>query len=100
MFCKKSNEKTSAIEEQIHAECKKLLLAQQISSALQRAMQALEEGSHFLKSRQKPINCSEFGWSVVSEYDADELTEDSNNEEKIEKAEKAAERKMSLACRK
>ena len=49
-----------------------------------------------IRLRQKSIRLadrSEFGWSVVTEYDADELAEDSDDEKKIEKAEKAAERK-------
>ena len=36
----------------------------------------------------------------MSEYDADKLAEDSDNEKKIEKAEKTAERKAALACKK
>ena len=39
---------------------------------------------------------SEFGWSLIAEYDADELADDSDDEKKIEKAEKAAERKAAI----
>ena len=37
---------------------------------------------------------------MVSEYDADELADDSDDENKIEKAEKAAERKAAIAKKK
>ena len=37
---------------------------------------------------------------LVSEYDADELADDSDDEKKIEKAEKAAERKAAIAKKK
>ena len=37
---------------------------------------------------------SESGWAVVEEYDADALTENSDDERRIEKAKKAAERKV------
>jgi hypothetical protein len=51
----------------------------------------------FLARRQKLIKLadrSESGWAVVEEYDADALADNSDDERKIEKAEKAAERKL------
>ena len=36
---------------------------------------------------------SDHGWSTVAEYQDDELTSDSEDEKRIEKTEKAAERK-------
>ena len=53
--------------------------------------------SSFLAHRQKLIKLadrSESGWAVVEEYDADALADNSDDERKIEKAEKAAERKL------
>ena len=41
----------------------------------------------------KIADLSEHGWRVVSEYTADELAEDSDNKNRLEKAERAAERK-------
>ena len=41
----------------------------------------------------KIADSSEYGWQVVAEYEADELVSGSEDEKKIEKAEKAAERK-------
>jgi len=70
---------------------------------LQQAAQALEERTRLIRLRQKSIRLadhSEFRWSVVTEYDADELAEDSDDEKKIEKAERAAERKAALARKK
>ena len=51
----------------------------------------------FLTHRQKLIKLadrSESGWAVVDEYDADALADNSEDERKIEKAEKAAEKKL------
>ena len=43
----------------------------------------------------------EFSWSFVAEYDADELADDSSDDErKIEKAAKATERKAALVKKK
>ena len=56
----------------------------------------MEEGKKIIAVRQKYIkiaDCSELGWSVISEYEADELATDSDDEKRIEKAEKSAEKK-------
>ena len=66
------------------------------SPALDRAKAALQKGAKLLCERQKLIKIadrSEHGWGVVAEYTADELAEDSEDEKRLEKAEKAAERK-------
>lgn len=71
------------------------MLLSPIWMTLQRAQEALEKGARFLSERQKLIkiaDCSTNGWSVVAEYTADELADDSEGEKRIEKAEKAAER--------
>lgn len=67
--------------------------------ALQRAQEALEKGAWLLSERQKLIKIADRsanGWGVVAEYTADELADDSEGEKRIEKAEKAAERKAGL----
>ena len=69
------------------------------SLAIQRAKTAVEEGKHLLAERQKLIKISANGWSVVAEYTADELAADSDDEKRLEKAEKAAERKAGLKRR-
>ena len=58
--------------------------------------QEMEAGETLLINRQKMIklaNCSELGWSVVEEYEADELADNSEDEKRIARAEKEAERK-------
>ena len=66
------------------------------SGAVEKAKKSLEQGLALLYERQKLIKLadrSEHGWGVVAEYTADELAEDSDDEKRIFKAEKAAERK-------
>ena len=61
------------------------------SPAIQRARDALGKGARLLADRQKLIKIadrSENGWGVVAEYTADELAEDSDDEKRLEKAEK------------
>ena len=52
------------------------------------------------KTPSKSYQAGGPGWSFIAEYDADELADDSDNERKIEKAEKAAERKAAMARKK
>ena len=62
----------------------------------EKATQEMEAGEALLLNRQKMIKLadrSELGWSVVEEYDADELADNSEDEKKIARAEKEAERK-------
>ena len=61
------------------------------SPAIQRARDALGKGARLLADRQKLIKIadrSDNGWGIVAEYTADELTEDSDDEKRLEKAEK------------
>ena len=62
----------------------------------EKATQEMEAGEALLLNRQKMIKLadrSELGWSVVEEYEADELADNSEDEKKIARAEKEAERK-------
>ena len=71
--------------------------------AVERAKAALQKGAQLLTERQKLIQIadrSEFGWGVVAEYTAVELAEDSDDEKRLEKAEKAAERKAAKRSKK
>ena len=64
--------------------------------ALQRAMDAVKQGRRLIAERQKLIKIadrSEYGWGVVTEYTTDELAEGSDDEKRLERAEKAAEQK-------
>ena len=61
------------------------------SPVIQRARDALGKGARLLADRQKLIKIadrSDNGWGVVAEYTADELAEDSDDEKRLEKAEK------------
>ena len=63
---------------------------------LERADKVLEKGARLLNERQKLIKIAtrlENGWGVVAEYTANELTEDSEDEKWLEKAEKVAEKR-------
>ena len=67
------------------------------SHALERAHKAIKRGRQLIAERQKLIRIadrSDLGWSVVSEYTVDELAEDSEDEKRLEKAERSAERKL------
>lgn len=67
-----------------------------LAPALQRAKEALKSGRQLIAERQKLIKIadrSEHGWGVVSEYTTDVLADDSGDEKRLEKAEKAAEQK-------
>ena len=60
-------------------------------------MQAIEENLAFIQDRQKLIklaNHSDTGWLMVAEYQDDELAEDTDDEKRIEKAERSAEGKL------
>ena len=64
---------------------------------LERAAKELNEGMALLVHRQKIIKLadrSEAGWSVVEEYEGDDLADDSDDERRMEKAEARAEKKM------
>ena len=57
---------------------------------------ALEQAAEMLVRRMRLIRIadrSEYGWAVVAEYETDELALDSDDEKKISRAEKEAERK-------
>ena len=66
------------------------------TSAVQRIREAIQKGRSLLEECQKLLqlaNHSEHGWGVVDEYTVDDLAEYSDDEKRIEKAERVAERK-------
>ena len=72
-------------------------------AAVEKAKTALKEGEELVAHRQKLIKVadhSEFGWAVVAEYEADALAADADDERRLERAEKAAERKIVAKCKK
>lgn len=67
--------------------------------AVVRAQQDLTKGKELLSHRQKLIRIadrSEYGWVVVEEYEEDDLAANSDDEKRLEKAERAAERKVAV----
>lgn len=72
------------------------LTSPRISPLLMSAHKAMERGRRLIGERQKLIRItysSERGWSVVVEYTVDELADDCDDENWLEKAKKSAERK-------
>ena len=71
--------------------------------AITKVVAELEEGTKAIAVRQKHIRIadrSELGWGVVAAYENDELAEDSDDEKRLFKAEKEAERKQQKKRRK
>ena len=67
------------------------------TAATEKAVKASEEGLALIEERQKLIklaNHSDTGWLMFAEYQEDELAEDIDDEKRIEKAERSAERKL------
>ena len=89
----------SEIEESIGAAKKELLKLttnnEQDKGVMKKAETFLDEGLKTLEKRQKHIRVadrSEFGWATVEHYESHPLAADSDNEKRLEKAEKEAER--------
>ena len=64
---------------------------------LDRAAKELEEGTVLIVHRQKVIKLadrSEAGWAVVEEYKGDDLANNSEDEQRMERAEGKAEKKL------
>ena len=70
------------------------------SSDVVKAKAALQEGMSLVKKRIKLIRLaekSEFGWATVNEYLSDELASDSEDEKRLFRSEKRAERRLKQA---
>ena len=64
-------------------------------TGLTKAVKVLDDGMELLTTQQKLIRIadrSELGWNVVDEYEANELASGSEDEKKLERAERTAER--------
>uniref|UniRef100_A0A1X7VSP3 Uncharacterized protein n=1 Tax=Amphimedon queenslandica TaxID=400682 RepID=A0A1X7VSP3_AMPQE len=88
--------KKAAKIEETEGDLKKLPVIEATKQTLDNAKDLLQQGLLSLAKRQKHFkmaDCSEQGWAVVQEYPADALADDSDDEKKIEKAEKASKRK-------
>ncbi|XP_068751036.1 uncharacterized protein [Montipora capricornis] len=67
------------------------------AGAHERVKRSLEEGTKLVSKRIKAIKLadkSEFGWLTVNEYLSDELASDSDDEKRMYRSEKRAERKV------
>ena len=98
-FRKKGNEEQHKFNERLGTELENVTaeLEHAVETpAIARAKDSLKTGMAMLAKRQKHIRIadrSEFGWGVVAEYEADELADGSDDEKRLEKAEKSAERR-------
>ena len=97
-FKRKGNEKQYGFNEEVDrhlSRAQEELVSAGGGSPIKRTKEAVEEGTQALANRQKLIllaDRSEFGWDVARKYEADELTEDSEDEKKLRKAEKEAQK--------
>ena len=98
-YKKKAHEEQATFNAKVQDALKEATDALEDSPAIQRAKTAVEEGKHLLEKLIKIADRSANGWGVVAEYTADELAADSDDEKRLEKAEKAAERKAGLKRR-
>ena len=98
-FRRKGNEEQAVFNDRVEeaiSDAQAKLATVQSTPAIEKTREALKKGVQLLVERQKLIKIadrSEFGWGVVTEYTADELADNSDDEKRLEKAEKAAERK-------
>ena len=77
--------------------------AEKVTDSLSKAKGSLKQGQALVATCQKHIKLadrSEFGWKLVKEYQTDDLAADSDDEKRFSKAEKAAEKKVTVAKRK
>ena len=73
------------------------------AKSLEKLKGELHQGSQAIAARQKRIKVadrSDYGWTVVEANDSDELAENSEDEKRLFRAEKAAEKKCSQFPRK
>ena len=73
------------------------------TGAMTKAKKSLDEGMALIAHRQKLIKLadrSEHGWKVVKEYESDVLAENEDDEKRIAKAEKAAEKRAAVTAAK
>ena len=71
--------------------------------AVERARESVKEGEDIIIARQKAIrivDCSEYGWATVEEYEEDELVANSDDENRLFRAEIRAGRKCKAAAAK
>lgn len=100
-FRKPGNKQQFKHEEQVLGKLQTALAATN-SNARDKAKAALNEGIELILHRMKLIKLadkSEFGWGTVNEYVSDELASNSDDEKRMERSEKRAEKKVKLKKR-
>ena len=96
-FRRKGNEIQHAFNEGVKAVVDEVaaILDKHPATGLERAKEALKEGMQLIDERQKLIKIadrSESGWLTAQEYETDEIADDSDDEKRIARAERQAER--------
>ena len=89
--------------EEVDSIIKKLPVTESNKAGLESTKELLQRGMALIIRRQKHIKMADHSdncWAVVQEYKADELADNSDDEKKIVKAERAAEKKAVVAARK
>ena len=105
-FQKKGNETqflfNASVDEHLDSARKELVkvmpgATEEQQTTIKKAVLELDKGSKAIATRQKHIRIadrSELGWNVVAAYESDELADDLEDEKRLFKAEKEAERKQ------
>ena len=85
-FKKKSNEKQFHFNEEVWeklATASAVISTMPSSNPVEKAKEALKEGEDLISARQKVmriVDCSEYGWATVEEYEDDELADNLDDE--------------------
>lgn len=90
-------EKLESVEADLEQSTSSGEVPEEVATSLEKAKRTIKEGMSLLEERQKMIKLadrSDYGWELVNEYETDELAEDSDDEKRISKAEKAAEQRL------
>ena len=98
-FRKKGNEIQHVFNENVKAKVEEAAAIveklQGTAGAVEKAKESLKEGVQLIEERQKLIKIadrSDSGWLTAQEYEADEIADDSDDEKRIARAERQAEK--------
>ena len=96
---KKESKKQFLFNEQVHDKLVDSIAAalEQTPPAVEKARSLIKEGEKLIDIRQKNIKIadrSEHGWATVTEYEEDELADNSDDEKRLFRAEQRAGRKL------
>ncbi|XP_061169559.1 uncharacterized protein LOC133178918 [Saccostrea echinata] len=97
VFRKKGNENQYKHEAKVLTKLKEAREHLNSDDGVESAKSSIAEGIELVKNRQKVIklaDSSQLGWRVVQEYEANPIADDSDDEEKMYRAQMRAERKV------